>query len=84
MKDKKKNYPSKVSLILRMVVSAYLLYLTWGLRDAPASHTGTERLLFIAAMIVFAAVGVILGGLSAKAFLNGEYDQPDNGNDPES
>lgn len=84
MEDKRKNYPSKVSLILRMVVSAYLLYLAWGLRDAPAGHTGLERLLFTAAMIVFAAVALILGGMSIKAFLNGEYDQPDDGDTPQS
>ncbi len=77
MEDKRKNYPTKISLILRMVVSGYLLYLAWGLREAPASHTGAERLLFIGAMILFSAVAVILGGLSLKAFLNGEYDRPD-------
>lgn len=77
MKEKKKNYPSKISLLLRIVVSAYLLYLAWGLRDAPGSHTGAERLLFIAAMILFTVVGVVLGGLSIKAFLKGEYDQPE-------
>ena len=84
MGDRRRNSPSKVSLILRMVVSAYLLYLVWGLRGAPASHTGMERLLFIVAMTVFAAVGVILGGMSIKAFLNGEYDQPDDEDGPES
>ena len=84
MGDKRKNDPSKVSLILRIVVSAYLLYLVWGLRDAPAAHTGPQRLLFIAAMIVFAAVAVILGGMSIKAFLKGEYDRPDDGDGPES
>lgn len=52
MEEKKRNYPTKISLILRIVVSLYLLYLVWGLREAPASHTGAERLLFIAAMIL--------------------------------
>ena len=37
MDDHKHNYPTKVSLILRMVVSVYLLYLVWELREAPAS-----------------------------------------------
>ena len=77
MDNKKKNYPSKISLLLRIVVSAYLLYLAWGLRDAPASHTGAERLLFIAAMILFGAVAILLGGMSIKAYLKGEYDRPD-------
>mgnify|MGYP006875942393 CR=1 FL=1 len=77
MDEKKKNCPSKISLILRMVVSAYLLYLVWGLREAPATHSGMERLLFMGAMILFATVAVILGGLSIRAFLKGEYERPE-------
>lgn len=77
MKEEKK-YPPKISLILRIVVSVYLLYLVWGLKGAPASHTGTERVFFIVAMIVFAVVAVLLGGTSLKAFIKGEYDKPDN------
>lgn len=84
MDKQKKSYPSKVSLMLRIVVSAYLLYLVWGLRDAPASHTGAERLLFIAAMIVFTVVAVLLGGFSLKAYLKGEYDIPEDKNDSEN
>lgn len=83
MDEKKKNYPSKISLILRMVVSLYLLYLVWGLREAPAAHSGMERLLFIGAMILFAAVAVILGGISVRAFLKGEYERPEDDNDVE-
>ncbi|HBN55795.1 MAG TPA: hypothetical protein DD414_03385 [Lachnospiraceae bacterium] len=78
MDDKKKNSPPKVSLILRVVVSVYLLYLAWGLRGAPASHTGMERLLFIGAILLFSVIGVLLGGFSIKAYLNGEYEQSDD------
>lgn len=84
MDDHKHNYPTKVSLILRMVVSVYLLYLVWELREAPASHTGVESLLFIAAMVLFTAVAVILGGLSLRAFLRGEYGHPEDGDDSKS
>lgn len=76
MENGRKNYPSKISLILRIVVSAYLLYLAWGLRGAPASHTGTQKLFFIAAIAVFAIVGAVLGGFSLRAYIKGEYDQP--------
>ena len=69
---------------LRMVVSVYLLYLVWELREAPASHTGVESLLFIAAMVLFTAVAVILGGLSLRAFLRGEYGHPEDGDDSKS
>ena len=78
MENEKKRYPSKISLILRIVVSAYLLYLVWGLRGAPASHTGAERLLFIAAMALFTGVAVALGGFSLRAYLKGEYDRPED------
>lgn len=84
MEKQKKNYPSKISLILRIVVSAYLLYLVWELRGAPASHTGAERLLFIAAMVIFAIVAVVLGGFSLRAYLKGEYDQPSDEADSEN
>lgn len=74
--DQKKKYPAKITLILRAVVSAYLLYTVWELRGAPASHTGGERILFIAAMIVFFIVAVVLGGFSLKALIKGEYSEP--------
>ncbi|MBS6397915.1 MAG: hypothetical protein KH452_12340 [Clostridiales bacterium] len=77
MDKEKKRYPTKISLILRIAVSAYLLYIVWELRGAPASHTGGARIFFIAAMIVFAVVAVVLGGFSLRAFLNGEYDRPE-------
>ena len=76
--DDKKKYPAKITLILRIVVSLYLLYTVWGLRGAPTSHTGTQRILFIAAMIIFFVVAVILGGLSLKALIKGEYEQPED------
>lgn len=76
----KKNRPAKISLILRIVVSVYLLYLVWGLRGAPASHTGMERWLFIGAMVLFTAVAVVFGGLSVRALLKGEYERPEDDN----
>lgn len=84
MEKQKKNYPSRISLILRIVVSAYLLYLVWELRGAPASHTGMERILFIAAMLIFTIVAVVLGGMSLKAYLKGEYDYPGDEEDSEN
>lgn len=80
MENGRKNYPSKISLILRIVVAAYLLYLAWGLRGAPTSHTGTQKLFFAAAIVVFTIVGVVLGGFSLRAYIRGEYDQPDDKN----
>lgn len=78
MEDKKKKYPAKITLVLRIVVAAYLLYLVWGLRGAPGSHEGAEKVLFIVAMVVFVVAAVLIGGFSLKALLNGEYDDPDS------
>lgn len=81
--DEKKKYPAKITLVLRIVVALYLLYTVWELRGAPASHTGAERILFIAAIIVFFVVAVILGGFSLKALVRGEYASPEDGEDGE-
>jgi glucan phosphoethanolaminetransferase (alkaline phosphatase superfamily) len=70
---KKKNHPTKTSLILRMAASLYLFYLAWGLKDAPASHTGMESLLYMAAIVAFVLVALIMGGLSLKAYIAGNY-----------
>lgn len=83
MKEKK-NYPTKISLILRIAVSAYLLYLVWELRSAPASHNGVERLVFVVAMAVFTIAAVLLGGFSLKAYMKGEYDRPEESDDEEN
>jgi uncharacterized membrane protein YczE len=79
----KKNNQTRVSLILRMAVSVYLLYLAWELKGAPFSHTGVERVVFAAAVLIFTVVAVILGGFSLRAYLRGEYDLPDEGEDSE-
>jgi uncharacterized membrane protein len=64
---------TKTSLILRIAASLYLLYLAWELKDAPASHIGVESILFIIAIIIFTLVAVVMGGLSIKAYVKGEY-----------
>ena len=76
MDGSKKHTATKLTLILRIVVAANLLYTVWELRGAPAAHVGGQRILFIAAMIVFTVIAVILGGFSLKALLKGEYEQP--------
>lgn len=82
MNDKKK-YPAKITLILRIAVALYLLYTVWGLRGAPASYTGIQHILFIAAMLVFFVVAIVLGGFSLKAFIRGEYERPEDEEDEE-
>lgn len=82
--NEKKTMPTKISLILRIAASAYLLYLAWGLKGAPANYTGGMKVLFIAAILVFAAVGLALGGTSLLKFIRGEYDMPEGSDSKES
>ena len=77
MSGQKKYTNTKFVLIARIVVAAYLLYTVWELRGAPAAHEGAERILFIAAIVAFLAVALLLGGFSLKALLKGEYDRPE-------
>ena len=82
MKEKK-NYPSKITLIIRVVISAYILYLAWGLRTAPAESAGIERILFIVVMIIFVAFSVVFGGKSLLALKHGEYCDNDEDEEEE-
>lgn len=74
--NNKKNMPTQITLLLRTVVSFYLLYTVFSLRNAPVEHTGGERIFFLVAMLVFTIVAVVLGGFSIKALLKGEYQKP--------
>ncbi len=81
MDENRKRYPAKISLVMRMVVSVWLLYTVWELRGAPAAHTGSERIFVIAAMAIFTVSAVVLGGFSLKAFLREEYSHPEDSYD---
>lgn len=58
MKQERKN-PNQVSLLLRLLCGGYLVYTAWDLRGA-----FQDSPLFIVAAIVFAVVGLALGGIS--------------------
>lgn len=69
----KKNLPPKASLLLRLGVALYLLYMVYELRDVVDKYQGGELMFFIVAMILFGTVAVILGVLSARALIIGKY-----------
>ena len=83
MDGAKKPRNTMMALIARLVVAAYLLYMAWELRGAPAAHDGAERVLFIVAIVAFTAIALVLGGFSLKALLKGEYDKPGSDEEPE-
>ena len=66
--------PPQASLLLRILGGAYLVYLAWALRAMVA-----ERLLFLAALVISAAVGVLLAITSIHELVTSGYFR----NDPE-
>lgn len=74
-KEKKQYHVTKGSLILRIVVSLYLLYTVYELSGSLATTSGMDKIVVIIAMVVFTAVAVPLGGFSIKAMSGGEYAQ---------
>lgn len=73
--EKKQYTVAKRSLILRIVVSLYLLYVVYGLFGSLGTTSGTDKIVVIIAMVVFTVVAIPLGGLSIKAMTRGEYNQ---------
>ena len=80
MNDKKRKNPTMITLVVRIAAAVYLLYLAWELRGAPAAYEGFQKILFMIIPIVFGVFAAVLGGVSLKALLKGEYD---NGDDDE-
>lgn len=66
MKDVPK--PPQASLLLRILGGGYLVYLAWGLRGSVG-----ESLIFLAAMVVFALVGLLLMGFSIRELVTSDY-----------
>lgn len=73
--ENKGRKTTKVNLVLRMAISAYLIYLVFDLRYAPMEYQGTSRIVIICAMVIFAIVGITLGINTFKRFKNGDYDE---------
>jgi len=73
----KKEYTiRRGSLILRIVVSAYLLYTVYQLFGSLGTATGTDKIVVVIAMIIFTVVAVPLGFFSLRAMSRGEYTLP--------
>lgn len=63
---------SQLNLLLRIIIGAYLLYITYDMRD----HFG--ELAFTAAAILFTAAGIWLIVNSLRRMYKGDYDLLDN------
>jgi len=67
---------TKGTLILRAVVSLYLLYTVYQLSPSLKTATGNDLIFAIAAMVIFTGIAVPLAGFSIKALIKGEYMDP--------
>ncbi|MEA4934210.1 MAG: hypothetical protein VB071_11640 [Lawsonibacter sp.] len=76
----------QLTLLLRMVGGAYLLYLAWGLRQAAFSD---GKMGYLVALIVFSLAGTVLLAHSVRLLAKGEFLLPwelpeDDGEGPET
>ena len=72
-KEKKYYTVTKLSYTIRVFVALYLLYTVWELRSTPFETEGTERVIFIIAIIAFLVFAIVIGGTSLRALIRKEY-----------
>jgi len=72
------HLPTKMQTICRMIVGGYLLYLDYKMwtDGALKESKGTEYILFLAAMILFAVAGVFFLIKGFKTYQKGEFFDP--------
>lgn len=69
----RKSGDTKVGLSLRILVSAYVLYLAYSLIRGFGDATGNDRIFIAIAIVVFVAAGGTILILSAKKLIRKEY-----------
>lgn len=74
--NKKPSRPAQVTVILRLVAGAYLIYLALGLGKEAMAADGGRQMLQLGCMALFFAVGALLGGWSLRKLIKGEYIHP--------
>lgn len=76
--NKNKKYrDTRVGLMLRVLVAAYVLYLAYGLIQGFEDTVGNNRILIAIAIVVFVAAGGAILILSAKKLIRKEYVDAD-------
>lgn len=79
----KKSGDTKVGLTLRILVSAYVLYLAYGLIQGFGDAVGNDRIFIAIAIVVFLLAGGAILILSAKKLIRKEYVDADGGTEDE-
>lgn len=71
---KKAGYlPTRLSLTIRLLVAAYLVYIVYSLKGVNEKYAGTELVFFIIAMVAFSIIAVFLIIHSLRALSTGRY-----------
>lgn len=68
---------TKIGLTLRILVSAYVLYLAYGLIQNFGETAGNDRIFIAAAIVIFLVAGGAIMVLSAKKLIRKEYVDAD-------
>ena len=68
-----KNLPPKFSLMIRVMVGAYLVYTSYSLIDGVVHGEGRDKYFLGAFMIAFGIIGVLLVLIAGMGLLNGRY-----------
>lgn len=68
--ENKVSHPAQITLVLRLIAGAYLIYLAFGLMKEAVSYSGTRQILLIVCIIVFLVVGIILGSWTIKKLVS--------------
>lgn len=75
--NSRKNGDTRVGLTLRILVSAYVLYLAYGLMQGFGEAVGNDRIFIAIAIAVFVVVGGAILILSVKKLIRKEYVDAD-------
>lgn len=73
-KGKNSRFPNKFSLYMRIVISVYLIYIVYSLRDVNESYEGSWLLFFFALIVLFGIVAIVVGATSLYALIKGKYE----------
>ena len=69
--------PTRVQVIVKIVVGLYLFYLVYGMiRDGGLQRTGSEKILMIAAIVVFIGFGIYFCIIGVKGMMAGDFYDP--------
>ena len=65
--------PTKLMLFVRVAAGAYVMYAAYSIKDSLATVAGAEKIFFMAVMVAFPVIGLLLIIHSLKALKEGRF-----------